>query len=113
MPKTPGGWKSAERKMARDVGCERIPVTGERHGADFANGPFAYQLKVRGMLPVWLFDWLDGICLTAGCKNLTGVLVLNRPRRRRSEALVIVRWADWVALHGTPAIPEDSETLDV
>jgi hypothetical protein len=100
--------------MARDVGCEREPVTGEREGRDFGKAtPFAYQLKVRGMLPVWLFGWLDGICATALRHNQVGVLVLNRPRRRRSEALVIVRWADWVALHGTPAIPEDSEAVDV
>lgn len=64
------GWKQAERRMARDVGCERIPVTGERHGADFADGLCVYQLKVRKAIPGWLWDWLEGI--------RTGFLVLVR-----------------------------------
>jgi hypothetical protein len=99
------GWKKAERMMARDVGEERIPVTGERHGADFGQrSPFWYQLKVRRMAPAWLFMWLDGICGTAqrASHDVTGVLVLNRPRRPRRDAVVVVRWADWVALHGAP-----------
>ncbi len=95
------GWKRAERMCARDVGTERIPVTGERHGADFAAGPFAYQLKVRRALPAWLFRWLEGICGTAATRAQTGVLVLNRPRRPRRDALVVVRWSDWCALHGS------------
>lgn len=102
------GWKKAERVMARDMGCERIPVTGEREGADFATGPFAYQLKVRRMLPVWMFTWLSGICASAARKNQTGVLVLNRPRQPRRNALVVLRWSDWISLHGTPNVPDDS-----
>jgi hypothetical protein len=30
-------WKAFERRLCRDVGTERIPVTGGRHGADGAN----------------------------------------------------------------------------
>lgn len=100
-------WKAAERSMARDVGTTRIPVTGERHGADFEDALACYQLKVRNSLPGWLFTWLSGICWNAGPKGKIGVLVLNRPRRRRQDALVIVTWGDWVALHGQPALPED------
>jgi hypothetical protein len=99
------GWKAAERALARDVGTTRIPVTGERHGADFAAGAFAYQCKVRRMLPAWLFAWLGGIVAAAGPRR-TGVLVLRRPRMPRADALVCVRWADWVDLVGTPSADE-------
>ena len=81
--------------LARDVGTERIPVTGERHGADFRAGRCAYQLKVRRSLPRWLFTWLDGICNAAVKRCQVGALVLNRPRRPRRDALVVVRWEDW------------------
>ena len=41
------GWKKAERMLARDVGNEREPVTGERAGRDFGKrGLFAYLAKV-------------------------------------------------------------------
>ena len=94
------GWKQAERNHARDVGSERIPVTGERHGADFVDGLFAYQLKVRKVIPAWIFEWLRGICTTAETTDRIGVLVMNQPRKPRREALVVVRWGDWVDLHG-------------
>ena len=93
------GWKAAERRYARSVGTERIPVTGERHGADYATKMFSYQLKIRKVIPAWLFDWLEGICGAAG-RDRIGVLVLNRPRRRTGDALVVVRHSDWVDLHG-------------
>jgi hypothetical protein len=92
-------WKRSERVMAKDVGCQRIPVTGERHGADFRTALFAYQLKVRRVIPQWLFTWLSGICTTAA-PNRVGVLVLNRPQQPRRDAIVILRWSDWVDLHG-------------
>ena len=84
--------------MATDVGSSRIPVTGERAGADFAGGPCAYQLKVRRALPQWLFAWLDGICAAGAKRGKVGALVLNLPRRPRRDALVVVRWQDWQSL---------------
>lgn len=100
-------WKAAERAHAADVGVRRIPVTGERDGADFRDEQCSYQLKVRRALPSWLFTWLSGIVGAAQGTGRVGVLVLNRPRRPRAEALVIVRWADWVALHGQAVDDED------
>jgi hypothetical protein len=93
-------WKASERRMARDVGTERIPVTGERDGSDFTDGIACYQLKVRRMLPAWLWRWLGGIQGTAARQGRIGVLVLRVPRMRDDEALVVLAWRDWVALHG-------------
>jgi hypothetical protein len=59
------GWKAFERRMCRDVGTQRIAVTGERHGADGIAGPFALQFKLGRALPAWLFRWLGGIVATA------------------------------------------------
>jgi hypothetical protein len=96
------GWKAAERRMAADVGVRRIPVTGERAGADFEDAIGCYQLKVRRALPGWLWDWLGGIQGNAKPKGKAGVLVLKLPRMADTEALVILSWSDWVALHGRP-----------
>ena len=96
------GWKAAERRMARDVGSQRIPVTGERHGADFVDGIACYQLKVRRSIPGWLWDWLAGIQGTGRSKGKAGVLVMKRPGERDEDAVVVLSWRDWVELHGTP-----------
>ncbi len=104
-------WKTAERRLARDVGNEREPVTGERGGRDFGKlGAFAYQSKVRRSLPTWLFDWLGGIVTTAKRHNQIGVLVLNRPRSPRRNALVVLRWSDWCELHTRRLTPGDVGT---
>jgi len=90
--------------MARDVGSERIPVTGERAGADFEDGVAVYQLKVRKTIPSWLWDWLTGIQGAGLRKRKAGVLVLKRPRERDEDAVVILSWRDWVDLHGVPPL---------
>jgi hypothetical protein len=109
------GWKQAERRMARDVGCERIPVTGERHGADFTDGLCVYQLKVRRAIPGWLWDWLTGIQSAGRRADKVGVLVLKRPRERDADAVVVLSWADWCALHGNAQsgqVPESPQAVD-
>ena len=86
---------------ARDVGCEREPVTGERAGRDFGKGsPFAYQHKLRKSISKSWIDWLRGIRKTAEQHGQIGVLVLNRPHSPRRDALVVLAWQDWVDLHG-------------
>jgi hypothetical protein len=101
-------WKRVEKRMARDMGVERIPVTGERCGADFEDGIAAYQVKCRRSIPAWLWYWLRGIQLNAEPKAKAGVLVLKLPRQRDDEALVVLSWADWVSLHGTPKDARDT-----
>jgi hypothetical protein len=103
------GWKATERRMARDVGSQRIPVTGERHGADFKCGIAHYQLKVRKAIPGWLWDWLTGIQTSAKRDGKAGVLVLKKPRQQDAEAVVVLSWSDWVSLHGEPEKQNEGE----
>ena len=94
------GWKQFERRCSRDFGVERIPVTGERHGADGVCAMFSFQFKKRKALPSWLFEWLDGICVAAKRTNTVGVVVMKTPGMEDGDALVVLRWRDWVDLHG-------------
>lgn len=106
-------WKAAERAHAADLGVRRIPVTGiDRDGADFADATCCYQLKVRRALPTWLFRWLTGIVATAGASGRLGILVLNRPRRPRAEALVVLRWADWLLVRPDAAHSTEESLYD-
>jgi len=96
-----GTWKAFERRVAADLGGRRIPVTGiDRHGADVIVPPlFDVQVKLRASLPAWLFRWMRGICTTAQCSDRIGVLVLKTPHMRDADALVVLRFSDWVELH--------------
>ena len=91
-------WKAFERRLARRVGTQRIAVTGERHGADFRDGLFAYQAKLGRRCPAYLREWLAGIVASAGSERV-GVVVWKPKGERDSEALVIVRFQDWRELH--------------
>lgn len=106
---TRSGWKSYERRCAAALGGRRIPVTGiDRHGADVETPMFDVQIKLRKALPAWIFDWLDGICGTAQTHGKIGLLILKTPRMRDSDALVVLRMSDWIALHGTNGLHESA-----
>jgi hypothetical protein len=93
-------WKKFERDLARDVGTERTPVTGERDGADFATPMFLYSAKFRKAgIPQALSEWLDRVAAKARYGGRIGVLVVRRHRRARPEAVTILRWGDWRDLH--------------
>lgn len=96
-------WKALERRIAKDVGTRRIPVTGiDRHGADVKAGLFCYQVKLGRRFPSYLREWLDGIRSSAKATNQIGVVVWREKGTRTADALVCLRWADWVELHGEP-----------
>ena len=103
-------WKAFERRTARRMGVERIPVTGiDRAGADFENALFCVQCKLRRGMPSYLRKWLDGICGVAKAKDRIGIVVWREPGRGKSDgdAVVLVKWSDWVQLHGDVVESED------
>ncbi len=100
MPREPR-WKKYERELARDVGLERIPATGERDGADFQNAVFLYQAKRRkDALPAEVLGWLEAAVAKAAESGRTAVVVVQRRGLNRGESVVLLRWTDWVELHG-------------
>ena len=101
-------WKRFESRVAKALGGERVPVTGKgRADRDVEAGMFYYQTKYRDKIPSWLFEWLDGIVLTAKRAEKVGALVLNQPGRDTADALVVVRFSDWVDLHGCVSSTND------
>ena len=101
-------WKAYERRCARDVGSQRIPVTGERAGADFEDGLFVYQAKLGRKMPDYLRAWLAGIRAAGRARRpeKLGVVVWKPKHAEDADAVVLVSWRDWVALHGAVASAE-------
>ncbi len=87
------------------MGTTRIPVTGERHGADAETAMFSFQFKLRRAIPAFIFAWLGGIVGAAEGRGRIGVLVMKTPRMRDEESLVVLRWKDWCDLHGAMVMP--------
>jgi hypothetical protein len=104
---TDRSWKAWERRLAHALGTRRIPVTGERAGADVVDGLFAYQAKLGRRCPAYLRAWLAGIVTAAERRGLVGVVVWKPNRARDRDALVLLRFADWRELHvGRRALEE-------
>ena len=94
-------WKQFERRVSRAHGVERQPVTGERGGSDSMPHPlFCLQMKLRRAIPKCLREWSDSIHATAQRHGRIGVLIVKEPRKRDDDAIVILRYRDWVYLHG-------------
>ncbi len=97
------GWKQFERRVARDHGVERQPVTGERDGSDaMPHAMFCFQMKLRKAIPKCIREWSDSIHRAATKAEKVGILIVKEPGKHDDNALVIVRYRDWVDLHGTP-----------
>lgn len=101
-------WKAYERRLARDMGRQRIPVTGERCGADFEDGMFVYQAKLGRKMPSYLRAWLVGIRAAGAVRRpeKVGVVVWKPKHAEDADAVVMLAWGDWVALHGSVSAPE-------
>ena len=93
-------WKARERKAAARLGGQRIPVTGERDGADAETPLLCIQAKHGRNRPSYLQGWLDGICGAAARKGKIGVVIWSAKHERQDKALVILRLADFEQLHG-------------
>ncbi len=96
-------WKAFERRLGKRHGGKRIPVTGERDGADVVavSGPFVIQAKLGRRFPSYLRAWLDGIRAAgqrAGGK--TGIVVWKPKGVRDDNAMVLLSLKDWTELHG-------------
>ena len=100
-------WKAFERRVAKRVGGKRIPVTGERDGADVVAGPFVYQAKLRKGVPSYLRDWLRGIVAAGERCGSTGVVVWKQPGAKDDDALVLLRLKDWQDWHGCENVEEE------
>lgn len=96
------GWKKFERRTARDHGVERTPVSGrqqDKGGLDWETAMFCAQTKLGYSEPAYLREWVDGIVRHAIARGKVGIVIWKPPRVRDENALVILRYRDWLDLH--------------
>jgi len=105
-------WKKSERRIATLLSGRRIPVTGERDGADVETPVFCVQVKRRRSFPLWLDVWMSGICHTARRRNKTGILVLVHPGKHATNSVVCLRMSDFVDLCGPLEVRDEAGPSD-
>ena len=54
-------WKACERRVAKYIGGERVPVTGRQRGdaPDIQHNWLVPEVKYRARLPCWLHDAMN------------------------------------------------------
>lgn len=107
-------WKASERQHAKQLGLERIPVTGRQRdigGADYEDGLICYSHKHAYNQPGYILGWLRAICAYAARQDPSklGAIVWHKKGGRRDDSLVVMRFSDWVQLHGSIGSPEETE----
>ena len=95
-------WKAYERRIAKEHHTARIPVLG-RKGPDFENDTVCGQVKLRKHRPANLTHWLDDVNEDAHRKGKVGVVFWRTPGEDHDQAVVILRYADYLRLCGQAA----------
>jgi hypothetical protein len=92
-------WKAVERNVAKLLGGERIPVTGEREGMDVRTPIFAVQVKHGRKRPSYLRTWLDGI-RDAGKRGggRLGIVVWITNGEGANDGIVMMQASEFAAL---------------
>lgn len=83
-------WKRAERRIAKAVHGQRIPVSGRAGMPDIAHPKLSVEVKSRRTLPRWLVAALSQ-AERAAQPNQLPIAVLHEHGQPYAKALVVMR----------------------
>lgn len=85
-------WKNTERKVAKILGGERVPVSGRQRGfsADVKHDRLSIEVKDREKLPAWLYDAMEQAEMSAHDGQIPTV-ILHEKGQKYEDCLTLVR----------------------
>lgn len=88
-------WKAAERRIAKYIGGERVPVSGRTRGdqPDIRHAWLCPEVKYRSKIPAWLFDAMDQAEKSAQPRQMPCVILIEKGQRV-GDALICFRLSD-------------------
>jgi len=89
-------WKEHERRTARRLGGERVPVADKRSATDVLHEHLSIECKHRKTLPVWLHKAV-GQAVNAHSDKI-GIAVLHELNMNSDNDFVVVRLLDFEKL---------------
>lgn len=90
-------WKSVERAIAREVGGERVPITGrvrDQGKPDIDHDRFSIEVKHRKALPSWIKDAVDQSEKSNKDGSKVPIVVLHEKNQKYKDSFVLIRLSD-------------------
>lgn len=89
-------WKAAERRVAKYVSGERVPITGRQRGdaPDIEHRWLSIELKYRKNLPAWFKDAMNQAELSARTRQLPVVIMIEKGQPV-GEAFIMCKLKDF------------------
>ncbi len=90
-------WKACERRIAKLLGGQRIPVTGRQRGEtpDIEHEALSIEVKSRKFLPAWLLDALNQAQAASKDGKKMPVVVLHQDHAPYAHSLVVLKLKDF------------------
>ena len=95
-------WKATERRIAKYLGGERVPITGRQRGSapDIKHEWLSIEVKQRDSLPAWVHDAMDQAIQSAMKPALQihgqlPVVILHETGKRIEDDYVVMRLQDF------------------
>ena len=90
-------WKACERRIARLLGGQRVPVTGRQRGdtPDIEHAALSIEVKSRKSLPTWLLDALNQAQAASKDGKKMPVVVLHQDHAPYTESVVVLKLKDF------------------
>ena len=92
---TDKAWKRCERRVAKYIGGERVPITGRTRGSapDIQHNWLSVEVKYRAKLPAWLHDAMDQ-AIASKMPRQTPCVILCERGRQAGESYIIFKLED-------------------
>lgn len=96
-------WKEAERRIARLLGGQRVPITGRARGSspDIDHDKYSIEVKHRESYPDWLmeaFEQADMARKVSGDNEKISLVILHEKGQPYTDCLTLMRLRDMIAL---------------
>ena len=75
-------WKACERRAAKYIGGERVPITGRSRGSapDIEHNWLSVEVKYRKSLPQWIHDAMDQAVASKRQRQVPIVILCEKGR---------------------------------
>lgn len=93
---TDKAWKACERRVAKYIGGERVPITGRQRGdvPDIEHNFLVPEVKYKNKMPAWIYDALNQAEAAQRRTSQMPCVILVEKGQKIGDALIVFRLGD-------------------